>query len=79
MIKPRINFQSDFALKDFPLLKAESEINNWLAGNTGSVYILRNEKAEKVSLNFTRTGLYAVNKEVVKKIVVLYSIDNCSR
>ncbi len=75
MTKPRVNFQSDFALKDFPLHKAESEINNWLSGQTASVYILRNEKAEKVSLNFTRTGKYAVNKEEIKKIVVLYSVD----
>jgi len=70
---PVINFQSDFALKDFPLLKAEAEINNWLSGQTGSVFILEDGKAKKVNLNFTRAGNYAINKEIVKRLVVLYS------
>jgi hypothetical protein len=76
MVKPTINYQSDFALQHFPLSEAQSEIKNWLDGNTGTVCILEDGKAKKVSLNFTRAGDYAVNKQIVKKLIVLFSVDS---
>lgn len=74
MVKPPvIHYQQDFTLENFPLSRAEAEIQKWLDGGFGTIYILKNEKAIKVSLNRTKRGHLAIDSNKAKKIIVLFS------